>query len=67
MTARLHFEEEKRQITEQVLSMGTKVEEDLRKAISAFKDKNTALAEEVKADDEVINAYQGSIEDFAPG
>ncbi len=63
MIARLHFEEEKKQVTEQVLSMGTRVEEDLRKAISAFKDKNTALAEEVKADDEVINAYQASIED----
>ncbi len=60
---RAHFEEEKRQIREEILSMGLRVEEDLRKAIEAFKTRDIDLAMEVKADDEVINSYQVTIED----
>jgi len=63
MSGRAHFEEEKRLVRDDVLNMGIKVEEDLRKAIVAFKTKDLALAEEVKADDEAVNRYQAEIED----
>jgi phosphate transport system protein len=63
MIVRAHFEDEKRQIREEILSMGLRVEEDLRKAIEAFKTKDVLLAQEVKADDEVINSYQVTVED----
>lgn len=63
MNVRAHFEEEKRLVREDVLRMGVRVEEDLRKALSAFKNRDRALAEEVKADDPVVNQYQVVVED----
>lgn len=63
MSVRAHFEEEKRLIREEVLGMGLRAAEDLRKAITAFKNKDLSLAREVKAGDEIINALQVSIED----
>jgi phosphate transport system protein len=59
----MHFEEEKRNIREDVLRMGVRVEEDLRKALAAFKTRDRALAEEVKADDAVVNEFQVAVED----
>ena len=61
--ARTHFEEEKKRLNDDILKMGVRVEEDLRKAIEALKTQDTALAEEVKADDAVVNQMQTSIED----
>ncbi|WP_304222318.1 phosphate signaling complex protein PhoU [Gracilinema caldarium] len=63
MNIRAHFEEEKRLVREDILSMGVRVEEDLRKAIVAFKNKDMQLAKEVRDDDEVINHLQEAIED----
>ena len=63
MNIRATFEEEKRLVREDILSMGLRAEEDLQKAIAALKNKDTALAEEVKAGDDVINAYQVAVED----
>jgi phosphate transport system protein len=63
MNIRAHFEEEKRLVREDVLRMGVRVEEDLRKALSAFKTRDRALAEEVKADDPIVNHYQVLVED----
>jgi len=61
--ARLHFEEEMNRLHHDILTMGTRVEEDLRKAIDSLKRRDEELAREVKADDAVINAMQIKIED----
>jgi phosphate transport system protein len=45
--------------------MGTRVEENLRKAAEALKGQDIELAREVKASDEVIDALQLKIEDQA--
>lgn len=63
--ARMHFEEERNRIHHDVLAMGARVEEDIRKAIAAAKSGDDALAREVKADDAVVNAMQVKIEDQA--
>ena len=63
MTSRVHFEEEKRLVNQDILQMGIGVEEDLRKALEAFRTQNKALAQEVKANDAVINDFQLRIED----
>jgi len=63
MNIRAHFEEEKRLVREDILSMGVRVEEDLRKAMIAFKTKDMQLAKEVRDDDEIINHLQEAIED----
>jgi len=63
MTSRVHFEEEKRLVNDDILQMGIRVEEDLRKALEAFRTQNRALAQEVKANDPVINEFQLKIED----
>ena len=63
--SRLHFEEEMNRIHHDLLAMGTRVEEDLRKASLAARDRDSRLAGDVIADDEVINAMQVKIEDQA--
>jgi phosphate transport system protein len=61
----MHFIEELARLNHDILAMGTRVEEDLRKALAALKTQDLALAAEVKADDEVVNAMQLKIEDQA--
>jgi phosphate transport system protein len=61
----MKFLEELNRLRHDVLSMATKVEEDLGKALSALKNNDTELAKEVKADDAVVNALQLKIEDEA--
>jgi phosphate transport system protein len=63
--SRLHFEEELNRIHHDLLAMGTRVEEDLRKAVLAARDCDTGLAQDVIADDAVVNAMQVKIEDQA--
>jgi phosphate transport system protein len=46
-----------------ILTMATRVEEDLGKAVTALRNNDTELAKEVVADDAVINAMQLKIED----
>jgi phosphate transport system protein len=65
MQTRIHFIEELSRLNHDVLAMGTRVEESLRKAIEALKAQNVELAQEVKAYDELINALQLKIEDQA--
>jgi phosphate transport system protein len=57
--------EELNRLRHDILAMGTRVEEDLGKALSALRNNDTALAREVQADDEVVNAMQLKIEDEA--
>jgi phosphate transport system protein len=65
MQARIHFLEEIARLNHDVLAMGTRVEESLRKATEALKTQNVELAQEVKAEDELVNALQLKIEDQA--
>jgi phosphate transport system protein len=65
MQTRVHFVEELTRLNHDVLAMGTRVEESLRKAIEALKNQDVDLAKEVKAADELINALQLKIEDQA--
>jgi phosphate transport system protein len=65
MQARIHFLEELSRLNHDVLAMGTRVEENLRKATEALKTQNVELAQEVKASDELVNALQLKIEDQA--
>lgn len=61
--SRLHFEEELNRVHHDILIMGTRVREDLRKSVAALRERDEELAKAVKADDEVINAMQVKIED----
>lgn len=63
MTSRAHFEDDKKAIHDDILQMGIRVEEDLRKALEAFRTQDTALAQEVKNDDPIVNDFQLRIED----
>ncbi len=63
MVSRVHFEEEKRLLREDILQMGVRVEEDLRKALAAFRTQDEKLAAEVKAGDAAINEFQRAVED----
>jgi phosphate transport system protein len=65
MQTRVHFIEELSRLNHDILAMGTRVEESLRKATEALRTQNVELAREVKASDEVINALQLKIEDQA--
>jgi phosphate transport system protein len=63
MNTRLFFLEELNRLRHDVLAMGTRVEEDLGKAITALRSNDLDLAREVAADDAVVNAMQLKIED----
>jgi phosphate transport system protein len=63
MNTRIVFLEELNRLRHDILSMATKVEEDLGKALSALRNNDVELAREVKADDAVVNALQLKIED----
>jgi phosphate transport system protein len=62
---RSHFIDELASLNHDVLAMGTKVEENLRKASEAFRTQNAELGREARAGDEVVNALQLKIEDQA--
>ncbi len=65
MQTRIHFLEELSRLNHDVLAMGTRVEENLRKAAEALRTQNVELAKEVRAADELVNALQLKIEDQA--
>ncbi len=63
MNGRIQFMEEQTRLHHDILAMGTRVEEGLRKALEALRTGNSELAREVKAGDEVVNALQTKIDD----
>lgn len=63
MNTRIQFMEELTRLHHDILAMGTRVEEDLRRALEALRTGDLELIQEVKAGDEVINALQIKIED----
>ncbi|MDR2404010.1 MAG: phosphate signaling complex protein PhoU [Spirochaetaceae bacterium] len=65
MNTRIFFLEELNRLRHDVLSMASRVEEALGRAIGALKSTDTELADEVKAGDAVVDAMQLKIEDQA--
>jgi phosphate transport system protein len=65
MNMRILFLEELNRLRHDILSMASRVEEDLGKALTALRNDDTELAKEVRADDAVVNAMQLKIEDTA--
>ncbi|MEI6877179.1 MAG: phosphate signaling complex protein PhoU [Spirochaetota bacterium] len=63
MQGRIHFMEELARLNHDILTMGIKVEENLRKALEALKTQDIELAQDAKAGDEIVNALQLKIED----
>jgi len=62
---RIQFNEELNRLHYDILAMGSRVEEDLRKALLALKTGDLELVSEVKASDQIVNAMQVKIEDQA--
>ena len=65
MKTRILFLEELNRMRHDILTMATRVEEDLGKALIALRNNDKDLAKEVKASDAVVNAMQTQIEDAA--
>lgn len=63
MLTRLLFNEALNRLHHDILTMGTLVEENIRKALEALRNADEILAEEVKAADAVVNAMQTKIDD----
>ena len=63
MPDRTHFSQEREKIDRDLLAMGTRVEEQLGKALRAMRELDTDLAREVKANDEAVDELQIAIED----
>lgn len=64
-TSRINFNGEIERIHTEILSMSSRVEEDLRKAVRALRERDEGLAAWVKADDRTINAMQMRLQDSA--
>ena len=60
---RQNYQEELKQLRNYILEMATKVEEDLNKALIAFREGDVELAKEVKKDSGKIDIMQNIIED----
>lgn len=60
---RQHYSEEMKALDREILKMGAFVEEAIRKAMQAMVDQDSALAEKVILDDEIINDLEQSIQD----
>jgi phosphate transport system protein len=58
-----HFDEELNELKTRLLLMGGRAEAIVHKAIDALKTRDTALAEEIFADDEAIDALELEIDD----
>ncbi|GBU26759.1 phosphate uptake regulator PhoU [Treponema sp. R8-4-B8] len=65
MAARNFFSEELSRLRQDILTMATKVEENLGKALSALRTRNADLAKEVRVGDAEVDALQIKIEDDA--
>ena len=63
MMNRQHFDEALKKLNQEVLRMGTLVEEALRNSVKALVERDLELADRIIAEDEKIDAYQLEIED----
>lgn len=63
MGNRIQLMEDMNRLHHDILTMGTKIEENLRKALLALRNGDVDLARDVKADDAVVDALQLKIDD----
>lgn len=63
MTTRRHFSESLKALNQEVVKMGTLVENAVRKGIAALVDQDTESAQQVREEDEAVNEMQAEIED----
>lgn len=61
-TIRKSFDEELRETKQNILKMGSVVEDMLAGSVKALRERNVALAEEVIAKDDIVDAYNLDIE-----
>ncbi len=59
---RMNLDAELSRVRAEITAMSARVEEDLRKAVRAIRERDAALATEVKADDRTVNAMQENIQ-----
>ncbi len=59
---RSKFDEQLNQLNEEMMRMGTMIEDSIEKAIDALVNQNVTLAEEIMARDEEIDRQQKKIE-----
>jgi phosphate transport system protein len=62
---RNHYQDEREAVRREILTLASRVEEDLRKAVEALRLRDVDLAAYVKADDAIVNAMQLRVEDMA--
>jgi phosphate transport system protein len=67
MTVREHFDECLKELSLNVLKLGTYVEGALKKALTALIEQDVKTADEIMAEDEIINKMQLEIEDTCVG
>jgi len=65
MESRKFLSDEMNRLRQDILAMSIRVEENLGKALTALKTRNSELAKEVRADDSEVDALQMRIEDDA--
>jgi len=63
MQSRKYFNDELKRLRQDILTMATKVEENLGKALTALRTRSPELAEKVRGDDAEVDALQIKIED----
>ncbi|HUZ17754.1 MAG TPA: phosphate signaling complex protein PhoU [Spirochaetia bacterium] len=63
MAPRQHFSESMKALNQEIVKMGTLVEEAVRKAVTALVDQDTVLATSVSDEDEAVNQMEMDIED----
>lgn len=63
--SRTNLDEKMDRIRSDILQMSSRVEEDLRKAIEALRERDEALAAWVRDDDGTVNAMQARVQDLA--
>ena len=63
MTTRHHFNESLKELNQDIVKMGTLVEEAVRKSIRALVDQDTAAAHRVREEDAAVNKMEAEIED----
>ena len=61
---RSKFDEQMDELNNQMINMGTMIERSIAKAVEALTKKNSVLAEEVTAEDEIIDRQQKLIENM---
>ncbi|MGB9791766.1 MAG: phosphate signaling complex protein PhoU [Thermacetogeniaceae bacterium] len=64
MSARKSYHEQLEELQQEVLRMGTLVEQAIFNAVKSLKERNEELAQQIVVNDDIIDEYQIKIEDY---